>query len=127
LRVAPSTDSNGRRFILAGTDEPGLYTWHKPGDDAIVAVSNVQLPAVESDLDYREANTVVTPGPTVMVARSLQELESHMAAMSEPEPQWSPFIALVLLLICFEALMGSLSKVWKVSPIRFFTPKVAHE
>jgi hypothetical protein len=112
----------GRRFAMENVTEPGLYTWRKPGDDKPIAMSNVQLPSAEADLNYREANSILTPGPNVLVARSLDELQAKMATVSEPSPQWSGLIAFVLFLICLEALMGSISKLWKPIPLRSFIP-----
>jgi len=111
-RVKLTTDATGARFISEPTDVPGLYVW-KTTADKFLAFGNVQLPAAEADLRYRSAEEVVTAGPTVLVAKSLEDLNQSMQKLSEPEAHWSAPIALVMFLLCLEALMGSMSKLWK--------------
>lgn len=60
-----------------------------------------------------------------MIARSVAELKSKVSSLSEPEPKWAMPIAIVLLLLCAEALMGSLSRLWKAPSLRAFVPTVA--
>jgi hypothetical protein len=114
-RVKLASDQNGKRFVFDQANEPGVYTWRRAGGGAVVAVDNVQLPAGESDLTYRPAQTLAS-GPNAVVATSITELSSKIAALSEPEPQWSTPIAIVLLLLCFEALMGSAQRLRKPAP-----------
>jgi len=111
-QVKISTDATGSRFVSDPTDEPGLYIW-KNSADQVVAYGNVQLPSAEADLRYRSAEEVVTAGPAVLVAKSLDDLNQSMQKLSEPEAHWSAPIALVMFLLCLEALMGSMSKLWK--------------
>src|SRR5439155_11950132 len=85
----------------------GLYSWQSGG--AIVGYSNVQPPAAESELVYRPADSVIAPHDNVLVARSLDEMRQKMQQLAEPEPRWSLPMALVLVLLCVEALLGSLS------------------
>lgn len=126
-RLAATDENAGRRFVFSGDKvaEPGLYAWRRPGDDRLLAWTNVQLPSGESQLEYRSASEVLTPGPDVLVARSLPELQNRMVAFREPEAHWSGAIAIVLFLLCLEALMGSASRRWKPALPRFFVPTVA--
>jgi len=91
------------------SNHPGLYTWQSGG--AIVGYTNVQPPAAESELVYRAADTVIASHDNVLVARSLDEMRQKMQQLAEPEPRWSVPMALVLILLCLEALLGSLSGV----------------
>jgi hypothetical protein len=111
--VKPTSDAAGRHFTFTQTDTPGLYTWHHPADDRVVAVSDVRLPASEARLSYRDADKVVTVGPNVLVATSLPDLETKMTQVSEPDPRWLGPMSAVLFLLCLEALMGSISQLWK--------------
>jgi hypothetical protein len=104
-RVKATETGEGREFIFSQALEPGVYTWRKINDEAAVALTNVQLPAEESDLNYRPAATVAT-GETV-VARSIGELQGKLEKLNEPEPRWSMPIAIVLLLLCLEMVLGS--------------------
>jgi hypothetical protein len=108
-------DAGGRRFVFDHADLPGLYTWTRPNDQQVLAMSNVQPPAAESQLAYRAPQTLAPPGANVVVARSLDELRGKIAAMSEPNPKWSIPIAIVMALLCLEALMGAASGTWKPS------------
>ncbi len=110
--VKPTTDAAGRHFTFPQTDAPGLYTWRQPSDDTIVAVSDVRLPASEARLSYRDADKIVTPGPNVLIATSLPDLQTKMTQVSEPDPRWLGPISAVLFLLCLEALMGSISQLW---------------
>lgn len=115
-RVKPTSDGDGPRFVFDRTYQPGLYYWRKPGEPTVLAVGNVQLPAAESDLVYKPADSIVQAGPNCLVVRSFQELQSSMRKLNEPEPRWTPVIAIVLLLMCAEALLGSLSDLWRNLP-----------
>lgn len=108
-----AANSQAPRFVFTQANQPGIYTWHKPGDSAILGVTNVQLPAAEAELIYRPADSILTPGPATIISRSLEDLGGKMALVSEPEPHWSGPIAVVLFLLCLEAWMGSVSKLWK--------------
>jgi hypothetical protein len=116
FEIKPTTDQQGRHFVFDHAAAPGLYTWRRPGEPAIVAVSNVRLPADEARLTYRDADKVLTPGPNVLVATSLADLQAKMTHVSEPDPRWLGPMSIVLFLLCLEALMGSLSQLWK--PVR---------
>ena len=104
-------NSQEKRLSYPGTNRPGLYIWkHK---DSVLAVSNVQLPSSESPLLYRDAKSLVGNDPAAIVARSLEQFQVTLTDMSKPKPQWSKWIALVMLLLCAEALLGSLAHLWK--------------
>ncbi|MDB5301187.1 MAG: hypothetical protein JWO87_2850, partial [Phycisphaerales bacterium] len=109
-------------FLFGPADAPGLYTWLKPGTDEPLAVTNVQLPAAESELFFSPAQSLIPAADNVIVARSVAELHAKVASLGEPEPHWTLPIALVLLLLCVEALMASLSKLWKPINLRAFVP-----
>jgi hypothetical protein len=109
------SDGGGRRFEFARANAPGLYTWTKPNSDEVLAVSNVQPPQTESQLAYRPADSLAPPGPNIVVAKSLDDLRGKIASMSEPNPRWSIPIAIVMVLLCFEALMGATSGIWKLN------------
>ena len=113
VRVEAMVDAKGRQFAFADTLQAGLYRWRKPGDTEPVALSNVQLPAGESDLIYKPSEAVVSPSANCIVVRSYSELQSSMARLSEPAPRWTWPIAFLLLLICFEAMLGSMSEIAK--------------
>jgi hypothetical protein len=104
------TDGN-RKFIFSDAAEPGIYTWKKVVNDQILTMTNVQLPAGESDLTYRPAASVDVEN--VVVANSINDLQLKLGKLNEPQPQWSIPIAIVLMLLCFEALMGSMPKMGK--------------
>ena len=112
-------------FLFGPANAPGLYTWTKPASPEPIAITNVQLPAGESDLFYTPAVGTIEPGDSVMVARSVAELHSKVANLGEPEPKWTLPIAIVLLMLCLEALMSSLSRIWKPVSFRRFVPSVA--
>jgi hypothetical protein len=105
-------DQAEKRMVYPRTEAPGTYLWRKDGG-AVLAVGNVQLPAAESELQYRAADAVVAPGQNTIVARSLEEFAGAMSRASEPEPRWTPFVMMVILLLCAEALLGSVSHLWK--------------
>ncbi len=114
------------RFTFAGAAEPGIYAWHRLADAATVAplaVSNVQLPAAESDLTYRPAATVAPPDPATVVASSVADLRAKVDQLTAPDPQWQWPLAVVMCLLCLEGLMGSLPKAWQTpAALRAFLP-----
>lgn len=101
----------GHEFIFEGAATPGVYLWRDAGK--VVTMSNVQLPSGEADLSYREAKTILTPTDTHLIARSLVDLKELLAKAREPEPEWGLPIAIVMVLLCLEALMGSTVRMWK--------------
>jgi hypothetical protein len=103
----------GRRFYFDHANAPGLCTWTRPNEADVVALTNVQPPATESQLVYRLPETLAKAGANVVIAHSLEDLAGKIASMSEPSPRWSIPIAIVMVLLCFEALMGSTSGLWK--------------
>jgi hypothetical protein len=100
-------------FVFPSADVPGLYRWHKPGDEVPVAFTNVQLPAAESELTYARSEDVMPASDNIVTAHSVQELQTHVAASNEPEPRWGPLVAALLILLCIEAFLASTSKLWK--------------
>jgi hypothetical protein len=112
--VNKSTLPDGRSaFVFPSADLPGVYRWHKPSSDAPIELVNVQLPDSESELVYAHPDDVMEPGDNVVVAHSVQDLQTHVGALNEPEPHWSPIVAALLLLLCVEAFMASTSKLWR--------------
>jgi hypothetical protein len=99
-------------FFYPDTTTPGLYRWTNAAGN-IVGIGNVQLPADEAALTYREAQTVL-PSDNVLLARSLTDLRGKLSEITQPTPRWSPLIAGVLLLLCFEAIVGNSSRLWKL-------------
>ncbi len=61
------------------------------------------FPSTESELDYKPADTIVKPGPDTIIARSYEQFTQGVSNVQAPNPRWSGLIALVLLLLCFEA------------------------
>ncbi len=110
--VPQSRDEQGVQFRFNDTLLPGQYSFTRTGQSEPVAIANVQLPGNEVATDYREA-TDVASGDHVVIARSVEELQSKFATLSEPEPRWSMPIAIVLVLLCFESLMGSVTNAWR--------------
>jgi len=122
-RVRPTFDPAGRRFAFNDTNQPGLYHWRTPRDNATVAVGNVQLPAAESDLIYKSGQSVLPPGPNCLVVRSYQDLQNTVAQFSQPQRRWTWPLVFVLVLICFEALLASMSDLWKPLSLRQLLPQ----
>lgn len=109
--VTKSDDGEGFRFT--DTARPGLYTWRKPTVAEPLAVANAQPPGEETDLQYLPLERVAASGPNVLAARNVQELWNTMHKVSQPEPRWSWLIVAVLLLLCLEALLGNISRLWQ--------------
>lgn len=119
VRVRPVFDPvAGRRFLFADTNEPGLYYWRTVNDNAAVAIANVQLPAAESDLLYKPAESILPPGASCLVVRSSADLRRSIAKFSEPQRRWTIPLAVVLVLLCVEALLASVSELWKPQSLR---------
>ena len=116
------------RFTFAAA-EPGAFAWRRPTDAATAAPlawSNVQLPAAESDLTYRPPATVAPPDPTTVVASSVADLSAKVDQLTAPDPQWQWPLAIVMFLLCLEALMGSWPRAWSVpSLLRRGSPPLA--
>jgi hypothetical protein len=111
--VVPATrDDRGVSFTFTDTGTVGVYTITRDGRPEPIALANVQPPGGETDADHRDAREVAS-GQNVVVARSVEELQSKFATLSEPEPRWSLPIAIVLVLLCFESLMGSVTTAWR--------------
>jgi hypothetical protein len=112
--VTPSTLPDGTiAFVYPSGGLPGIYRWHKPNSDAPIELANVQLPASESDLVYAHPDDVMDSGDSVVVAHSVQDLQTHVGEISQPEPHWSPMVAALLMLLCVEAFLASTSKLSK--------------
>ncbi len=119
-RVMATENNGARQFVFNQASEPGLYTWRAVNNPPAVAISNVQLPAEESDLAYRPASSVAPPGPDTIIATSISDLNTKVAGLTAPQPQWSIPIAIVMFLLCLEALMGNWSKAWNTGAVSAF-------
>lgn len=101
----------GGGFEFKATDEPGVYRWLDAAGN-VVGASNVSLPALESQLTYRSPTDVVKPpddpnAPQPIVASSVEELRAAIGTATEPQPRWAWAVASVLVLLCFESLLGA--------------------
>jgi len=97
--------AGGSQFTYAATSEPGIYLWKTPAG-AIAGSASVDPPADEGRLTFRDVAAVL-PGDNVVSAGSIEELRTHLAAAAHPQPKWSPLIAVVLMLLCVEAVVGN--------------------
>ena len=77
VAVKAALEQGVPRFAYDHAEAPGLYTWRKTGSDEVVATTNVQLPATESDLFYSPAETLLEPADNVVVAHSIAELQGR--------------------------------------------------
>jgi hypothetical protein len=103
-RVVSRSDRGGG-FVFADAEQFGVYAWRDAA--AVVARSNVQWPADESDLSARApAEVLADPSPAV-IAATLEELRGAVAASAAPTPVWPPIVATVLALLCVESLLGA--------------------
>jgi hypothetical protein len=132
-RALQVTGPQGEQYQVAagqpftGAAEPGQYAWRRPTDAATappLAYSNVQLPAAESDLSYRPAATVAPPDPGTIVATSVADLSGKIDQLAAPQPQWQWPLAIVMFLLCLEALMGSWPKGWRTPALLRGRPAV---
>ena len=73
-------------FALAGAEAPGLYRWRKPGEPAVLAMANVQLPAAESAMSFLRPQDVIEQANNVSVARSVQEMQTQAASQNQTAP-----------------------------------------
>jgi Aerotolerance regulator N-terminal len=108
--------SSDGHFLFSDAAEPGIYTWQRISDGQTEALTNVQLPAAESQLSYRPPQTIAPPGPNVVIVSSVDQLQAKIADLNQPQPRWSGPIAIVMFLLCIEALMGSASRLRKPTP-----------
>jgi hypothetical protein len=113
FRVKATQANETRQFVFDQANEPGLYRWRTIDNPNPIAITNVQLPASESELSYRSAASVGPAGGDAIVATSIADLSSKVASLTAPQPQWSGPLAIVMFLLCLEALMGSWPKSWK--------------
>jgi hypothetical protein len=111
--IKPTRTLTGIEFSFGPAIAPGLYTWFKPQSGEALAMTNVQLPAGESELVYTSAAATTETGEQLLIARSVAELQSTLAHRGEPRPQWALPIALVLVLLCMEAAMASIARTGK--------------
>lgn len=100
-------------FMFSQTSELGIYSWQRSGTATPLAIASVAAPAAEARLKYRDVASIL-PGDDVIVARSLDELRTTTNDATRPQPRWSPIIALMLLLLCAEAVLGNSSALWKL-------------
>jgi hypothetical protein len=116
LRIEP----RGDHYTYADTALPGLYAWrwrNPAGQTGLLGWSNVQLPASEARLTYRPLNELAPDQTNTIAAHSLEEVRQRLIQLDQPSPQWTLPIALVLLLLCLEGLLGAMPK------RRVFTPQ----
>jgi hypothetical protein len=125
IAMKPNNIDNRPAFIYDNPGEPGLYSWTNPAGDKTIAMNNVQLPASESDLYYSPPETLLDPADNLIIAHNLGELSTKFDALTQPQPQWTIPVALVLGLLCIEAFMGSTTKLWKPASLRAFMPKLS--
>lgn len=107
--IHPSQTDGARRFVFDRAVEPGLYTWFRPDDGEMVALSNVVWPSEESELVYREPAAVLPLRQPMLVASSMDELRALLAEQNEGSPRWSLAVAMVLMLVCLESLLANTS------------------
>ncbi|MGA2232779.1 MAG: BatA domain-containing protein [Tepidisphaeraceae bacterium] len=103
----------GDRYIYPSAAIPGLYVWRwhsATGESKAFAWTNVQPPSSEALLRYRALNEIAPPQAGLLAVHSLDEARRLLTAMNEPRPQWTLPIAIVLLLLCLEALLGAMPK-----------------
>jgi hypothetical protein len=125
--VKPTADASlpgGRKFVFDRDDSPGLYTWRRSSDDAVLAMGNVQFPGAEAELTYTPAVNCAAPESKPVVARSTAELQSRFEALSQRKPRWTVPIGIVMVLMCVEAFIGSTAGVWKGANLRAFVSGV---
>ena len=115
---AQKTPDGRTQFVFSDASVPGLYRWHLPSSDAPIGLSNVQLPASESDLVFASPEDVIQPGDNVVAVHSVEELQSHVGTLNQPQPHWSPIVAALLILLCVEAFMASTNRLWKTPAVR---------
>ncbi len=126
-RIRLDESGDAPAFTFPHTTEPGTYTWRRADRPDVIAVFQVHLPAAEAELTYRPADSILPPADNVLIVTSLPELRSRITEISEPSPRWSWAIALVLFLMCLEALMGSVSRLWNPISLRSFTSGIARK
>jgi hypothetical protein len=110
---AVKVSRSGDRYVFGDTSVPGLYAWRwadASGQSGSLGWSNVSPSAAEARLLYRPLSEIAGSDATVIAGHSLDEIRQHLADLDEPHPQWSGPIALVLLLLCVESLLGALPK-----------------
>ena len=113
-RVDASTGPAGRQFAFDKALTTGIYTWHQPQTQPVVGISSLQPPSGESELTYRPAGEVLPPGDGTVIARSLEDLQTHLSKVSEPQPKWALPMAIVLAMLCVESLLSSSTGLWKM-------------
>ncbi len=105
---------DGRRvFAYDDPHDVGIYQWRKAGDSTIRALANVTGPAGESEAIYRPADGIMPKMSGTLIARSMQDLDTKIAQVSQPQPRWSLPLALALILLCAEGLFSNESAIWK--------------
>lgn len=73
---------------------------------------NVTAPGDEAQAIYRPAETLLPQGPNVLVARSLEEMQSRIAEVTRPQPKWTVPLALAILLLCAESIISADGGLW---------------
>jgi hypothetical protein len=101
------------QYVFADTSALGVYAWqwrNAIGQTGALGWANVQPPAAEADLRYRPLKELAPDAANTLAAHSLDEVRQRLQAMEEPRPQWTTPIAVVLVLLCVEALLGALPR-----------------
>jgi len=106
-------DRSGDRYTYSDTSQPGLYAWRWRRQDAqggLLGWSNLQIPSAEARLTYRPLSEIAPDQANTIAAHSLEEVRQRLVQLAQPHPQWTLPIALVLALLCLEALLGAMPK-----------------
>ncbi|HTW93977.1 MAG TPA: BatA domain-containing protein [Tepidisphaeraceae bacterium] len=116
VKVDPTLSGDNPHFIFTDTSQPGLYQWTEilHGQPRTIAWTNVEISPDEARLTYLPLAQIAPSSVGAVTGHSLAEIRSKLANSEESEPHWSWAIAAVLLLMCLEAVMGSLPKTWTI-------------
>jgi hypothetical protein len=116
--AAAEVARKGDKFIFADAMIPGLYAWtwrNSGGNSGVLGWTNAQIPAEEARLEYRPISEIASPA--VLSGHSLGEIRERLTEMNQPRPQWTWPIAVVLLLLCVEGLLGALPKLGQMGKV----------
>lgn len=101
----------GEVFQIKGpylkTDVPGVYQWALSGGKEVKGIAAVAPPGDESQAVYRRAQEIIPSGETVLIARSLPEMQARISQVTQPQPKWSLSLALAIVFLCAEALVST--------------------
>ncbi|HUB25770.1 MAG TPA: hypothetical protein VL992_10110, partial [Tepidisphaeraceae bacterium] len=116
VKVDPTLADGNRHYVFADTAEPGLYQWTQvlQGQTQTVGWTDVEISPDEAKLTYLPLQEIAPPALGVITGHSLDQIRAKLLSSEESEPHWSWAIAAVLLLMCLEAVMGSMPKTWTI-------------